>query len=174
MPKNGTQKSHLDDTINYKQTIIDSISKSQEVLALISNDPNIDISSDKALDIIENNIFDYPYIDDTTQIATAFIMIESDIVEVVGAMKTIELYVQVVVDKLFMDLKGCSFIGLKGNRLENITRFVDLLINNSPEFGIGKISLASDITAPVPSRYASKILTYSTSNFVRNGKLGNV
>lgn len=158
-------KSHLDDLIDYKEKAIRSISESQKVLSLISNNPNIVVGSDEAENIITNNIFTFDYAPTTQQISTAIILIDSDMVRGTSpTMKRIELYVQVVVYKDFMNLQGQHFVGLKGNRRDNIVRFVDLLLSDK-DYGIGKLDLESAITANVPSDFTSKLLTYSTSDF---------
>jgi len=168
-------QTHLDEIIKYKETIRDMLSNSQIVLALIANNPRLQVGSDEALDVEDQHIFDYDYIDGTQTQTGAFIMFDVDVID--GSSPTIKdlaVYVQIVVSKSYMSLKGSGFSGLKGNRKDNLARFVDLCINNSTEFGIGKIGLDTAITGNVPDTYTSKILTYYVPDFARNRKVGNL
>jgi len=166
---------HLDEIIKYKETIKDMFSKSQMVLALIADNPNLQLDSDEALDIADQHIFDYDYIDGTQTQTGAFIMVDVDMVDrPTPTMKDLVVYVQIVVSKSYMSLKGRGFIGVKGNRKDNLARFVDLCINNSSEFGIGRIGLDTAITGNVPDGYTSKVLTYSVPDFARNRSVGNI
>ena len=167
-------KSHLDDLINYKENVIRSISESQKVLSLISNNPNIVVGSAEAEDIVDNHIYNFDYVPTTQQTSTAVVLIDSDMVRATSTTKRVELYVQIIVSKNYMDLRGQGFIGLKGNRRDNLIRFIDLLISNSQDYGIGRLNLESAITAKVPDDFTSKLLTYVTPNFSRNRELGNV
>ena len=74
---------------------------------------------------------------------------------------------------IWMKLDTKKFKGVKGNRKDNLLRQIDLLLNNSDEFGIGRLSLQSVNVASVPKPYTSSMLTYSTSDFSRNRKVGN-
>lgn len=168
-------KSHLDDLINFKENVILSISQSQKVLSLISNNPNIVVDSAEAESIIDNNVFNFDFVPTTQQASTAIILIDTDMVRASSpTMNRYELYVQVIVSKEFMSLRGQGFVGLKGTRRDNIARFVDLLLNNSLGYGVGRLTLETAITASVPDGYTSKLLTYSTPDFARDRKLGNV
>lgn len=166
-------KSHLDELIDYKEKIIDIISGSQETIALIANNPNIVLGSEEAYKIIDENIFSYDYINSTQITSKAFIMVDVDMVRrSTSTMKDLEIYVQIVVDKSYMNLKECGFKGIKGNRRDNILRYVDLLLNGNDEFGIGQLELQSAVGVPVPDIYTSKMLTYAIVNFAQNRKLG--
>lgn len=168
-------ETHIDEIIKYKETIKDMFSKSQMVLALIDNKPNLQLGSDEALDVAEKHIFDYDYIDGTQTQTGAFIMVDVDMVNRSSpTIKDLVVYVQIVVDKSYMSLRGAGFKGLKGNRKDNLARFVDLCINNSTEFGIGEIGLDTAITSNVPDTYTSKLLTYSVPDFARNWTIGNL
>ena len=167
-------ETHLDEIIKYKEIVKDMLSNSQMVLALIANDPNLKLDSNQAVDVSDQHIFDYDYIDGTQTQVGAFIMIDVDMIDrATPNIKDLVIYVQVVVSKSYMDLKGSGFLGMKGNRRDNISRFADLCINNSTEFGIGRIGLDRAISATVPDTYTSKLLTYSIPDFARNRSVGN-
>lgn len=163
--------SHIDEIIDYKKEVIETLGRSQAVVGLILDDIDIDMESDTAYSVYDNNLFNYNYVDDTQTLASALIMVEVEIPRVpTSGIKDVILYVQIVVNKGFMQLK---YGNVKGNRRDNLARQVDLLLNNSKNFGIGKLNLESVGIAGVPDGYTSTMLTYSVPNFARDRKLGN-
>ena len=165
--------SHIDEIIDYKRKVINALGHSQAVVGLILDDPNIDMGSDTAYSVYDDNLFDYNYIDATQTQASALIMVEVEVPRIpTDTIKDMMLYIQTVVSKDFMQLKS-NFNGVKGNRRDNITRQVDLLLNNSRDFGIGKLKLERVVIANVPDGYTSTMLTYSVPDFARDRKLGN-
>ena len=162
-----SQKTHLDELIDYSSNIISSMANSQEIVALmLDKDPaNVDLGGDDG-DIAREHMFDYDYVDDTQLEAGAYIMVDVDMIDSpTGTVKDMEVYVQIVVSKTYMELDKKSFKGVKGNRRDNLARQIDLLLNGSKDFGIGKLSLMSARTANVPKSFTSKMLTYGVSDF---------
>lgn len=166
--------SHLDEIIDYKNNVINTIASSQPIVGLILDDPNINMERDKAYSVYDNNLFDYNYVDDTQMQASALIMVEVEVPRIsTDTVKDMVLYVQVVVSKDYMTLKPSIFKGIKGNRRDNIVRQVDLLLDGSRGFGIGKLKLESVVIANVPDGYTSTMLTYTVPDFARDRRLGN-
>ena len=168
-----TVKTHLDEIIAYKETIKDMVAQSQIVLALLSNDENIEVDSNEAVDVMDQSFFDYNYIDSTQTSIVPLIMVDVEIPSVpTGTIKDMYVFVQVAVPKTQMILDTMKF-AVKGNRKDNLLRQIDLLLNNSQEFGIGKLKLESVNVASVPDKYTSTLLTYSIYDFARNRSVGN-
>ena len=168
-----TVKTHLDEIIEYKETIKDMVAKSQIVLALLSNDENIEVDSNEASDVMDQSFFDYNYIDNTQTSVVPLIMVDVEIPSVpTGTIKDMYVFVQVAVPKTQMILDTIKF-AVKGNRKDNLLRQIDLLLNNSQEFGIGKLKLESVNVASAPDKYTSTLLTYSIYDFARNRSVGN-
>lgn len=166
--------SHIDEIIDYKKKIIDTLGSSQAVVGLILDDPNIDMGSDTAYSVFDDNLFDYNYVDATQTQASALIMVEVEVPRIpTDTVKDMMLYIQTVVSKDFMQLKSNVFNGVSGNRRDNITRQVDLLLNNSRDFGIGRLKLERVMIANVPDGYTSTMLTYSVPEFAKDRRLGN-
>lgn len=162
------RKTFLDDGIRYKSEVIKQICQSQPTIGLIGNDPNIDITSEKASEIMDNNIYDFNYVSKTIERADAFIMVDTDMVgPTSGTMNNWELYVQVVCHKDFVPLDSSIFKGVSGNRLDNLAGEVDSLLNGTRLFGIGQLELSSCVTASVPDAFSSKLLTYRINEFRR-------
>lgn len=167
-------ETHLDEIIDYKKTIIDKIGLSQKVVGLLLDNPTIDMSSDAAYKVFDDNLFDYDYIESTQTAAIPLVMVDVEVPSIpTGTMKNMLIFVQVAVPKSQMKLDTTKFKKIKGNRKDNLLRQIDLLLNNSSGFGIGKLKLESVGVASVPSGYTSTLLTYSIPDFARNRSVGN-
>ena len=137
----------LDDMTRYKEAIIKKIAVSQNVIGLLLNDPNIDMDSDEANDVIGRNIFDYDYIDGTVQRADAYIMVDSELdYPSSGSMNQWRVYVQVVCAKVYNALDHKIFKGVPGNRRDNLAQEIDVLLNGERFIGIGDLELLSAAT----------------------------
>ena len=166
---------HLDEIIDYKKTIINKIGLSKDVVALLTDNPLIDMDSDVAYDVFDKNLYDYNYVDDTQTADTSLVMVDVEVPSVpTGTIKDLYVFVQVVVPKAQMKLDVTKFNGVKGNRKDNLLRQIDLLLNNSEEFGLGGLKLESVRIAAVPDKYTSTLLTYSISDFARDRAVGNL
>ena len=156
----------LDDMTRYKEAIIKKIAVSQNVIGLLLNDPNIDMDSDEANDVIGRNIFDYDYIDGTVQRADAYIMVDSELdYPSSGSMNQWRVYVQVVCAKVYNALDHKIFKGVPGNRRDNLAQEIDVLLNGERFIGIGDLELLSAAPANVTATFTSMILTYRVHDF---------
>lgn len=168
-----SKKTYIDELIDFKENVISAIAESQTVIGLIANDPNIDLDSDRAEDIIEENIFDFDYVDRTVVRTDAFVMVETEMTRPSSGMMTEwYVYVQVVSNKSYNKLDKKLFKGLKGNRKDNLVREIDYLLNGSRDFGVGKLELIHVDPATVPDTFTSTMLTYQVVDF-RNERLMN-
>ncbi|MEG1563297.1 MAG: hypothetical protein RR365_06175 [Bacteroides sp.] len=166
--------SHIDEIIDYKQKIINTLGSSKAIVGLLLDDPKINMESELAYSVFDNNLFDYDYINSTLVQATALIMVEAEIPKISTAtIKDMTLYVQVVVSKDYMKLNSSKFRGVKGNRRDNIVRQIDLLLNNDKSYGIGGIKLERVVVSGVPEGNSASMLTYSVVEFARDRRLGN-
>ena len=162
---------HVDELVDYNQLICRKLKSSIPVMQLISNNPNIDLNEPSSAEW-EDHIFDYAWVDDTVQEASAFITVDVDIPEISsGTIKEMRVYVQVLISQTYMQLPSDLFPGIKGNRRDNLVRQIDLLLNGSYEFGIGMLNLTSIRTVTAANKFSSKLLTYEVSDFNRNRKL---
>lgn len=158
----------LSDMTRYKEAVIRKIASSQEVIGFLLNDPNIDMDSDEANDIIDRNIFDYDYIDRTVQRADAYIMVDSELdYPTSGTMNQWRLYVQIVCAKTFNAFDHRIFRGVVGNRRDNLAESIDALLNGERFIGIGSLELLSASPATVPDTFTSILLTYKVHDFRR-------
>lgn len=157
---------YLDDLISYKENVIAALSQSQDVMGLLANNPNLDLESSEAEDIVERNIFDYDYIDGTLERHDAYVMVDDELVQPSsGTFNRWLLYVQVVCAKTFNDIDKKLFRGVKGNRRDNLARSIDVLLNGSRDYGVGKLVLMGVAPATVPDKFTSLLLTYEIRDF---------
>lgn len=158
-------KTYLDELVNYPAQAILKLSNDKNCLALLMNKKKLtEDDIDKAL---TNNIYDYEYVDKTTTQAEAYIWIEADVPSVYNKqIKGMKLYVTVACHKKFMKLDHKIFKGIKGNRRDNLVRYIDLLLNDSDLFGIGKLTLQSvkSISSSNPE-FTMREMTYVVPDF---------
>lgn len=162
----GTHKySSIDELINFTYKARQAIINDQRIMALLSDNPSIDLEDEEADDII-CRVKDHDYVDETCLTANAYIIIESEMLNLdTKTMKSMGLYVQIICSKKFMDLSPKLFPGVKGNRRDNIARLINNLLNSNEGFGVGALELASATISSVPTGYTSRLLTYKVPSF---------
>ena len=159
-------KTYLDELVEYPVKALQRIGTDETVVQLLTNNPNVDMESDEADGVFDKNLFDYGFVDDTTQEATAYICAEADVVKAPGStMKNMELYVFIYCHKQFMNIDGSKFKGMIGNRRDNLIRYTDKLLNGSDIFGIGKLEFKSAKVIPAPTGFSARELTYVVPDF---------
>lgn len=159
-------KSMIDQLVEYPAKAIHKIGTDKTVAALLTNDPDIDMSSDEADDIFDKYLYDYGYVDDSATESRAYICVEAEATKsATSAVQNVKLYVTVVCHKRFMSIDSEKFPGMIGNRRDNIVRYADRLLNGSDIFGIGKLQLESVKTVSAPVGYTARELTYRVADF---------
>lgn len=161
-----SKATYLDELINYKENVIAALAGSQSVMGLLANKPNLDLESSEAEELLERNIFDYDYIDGSLERHDAYIMVDDELIQPTsGTFNKWYLYVQIVCAKAFNDIDKKIFRGVKGNRRDNLAREIDMLLNGSRDYGVGKLALLSVSPATVPDKFTSLLLTYEIRDF---------
>ena len=162
---------HQDQLVDYNQRICNKILSSQEVMALIANDPDLDLDSPEAAQW-EDHIIDHAWVDDTVQESGAFVTVDVDVTDMSsGTIKDMRVYVEVLVSKTYMALTPSLFKGVKGNRRDNIVRQIDKLLNGSYDFGTGRLDATNIRTVTTANKFSGKLITYMVSDFARNRSL---
>lgn len=159
---------HLDEMVDYKYEVMSKLQANQMVMGIMSDNPNIDLESDEAEELCNNHFHDYLFIFDTVETARADVMVESTVLDVDGAIKSMEIYVQVSVSANYMKM---NYPGIKGNRLDNLCRYIDLALRGSRDFGIGRLQLEDCTIDAVPDDFVSKMLVYKIPDFADDRKL---
>lgn len=164
-------KTFLDELVEYPVKALHAIGSEITVLQLLSDDPDINETSDEADDVYDRYLFDYGYVDNTTEEAAAFICVEAECSGTSSySIKDMRLYVTVYCHKRFMDLDVSKFPGIVGSRRDNLIRFADKALNGSDIFGIGELKLASARVIPAPAGFAARELVYIVPEFTRKNR----
>lgn len=158
---------HLDELVDYPALVISQISRQQEVLDLLA-----DKSGAKVKDLMDQKgnwkcFFDYEYIPGTTQEVLTAVCIDTDVVAVrTSNIKTLELYISVLCSRALMPLDRAKFPGVRGNRVNNLLRYIDMALRQDRDFGIGKLELKNVRTTTAGnSSFAKKTMTYLIPDF---------
>lgn len=161
------EKTHLDELVDYPALVISRLSQQQEIVDLLA-----DKKGAKIADIMDQkgnwkSFYDYEYIPGTTQEVMSAICIDTDIVSVrTSTQKTMELYVSVLCSQAIMALDRTKFKDMRGNRLNNLIRYIDFALRLDRDFGIGKLELkTARTTTSGNTTFAKKTLTYSIPDF---------
>jgi len=161
-------KSFVDELVEFPAQTLRAIGTDEVVLKLLTNNPDLDLDSDEADEVFDKYLFDYGYVDSTTQEAEAYIMVEAEIdSRPTETVRNMNLYVTVMCHKKYMKLDGEKFPGLIGNRRENLVRHIDRLLNGSTMFGVGKLTLESIRVVPAPSGFTAREITYKIPDIQR-------
>lgn len=164
-------KTYLDQLVDYPAQIMAKISEDKYCVGLIRNKSFSEICDEDKDYVLENHIFDYQYVDENTEEATAYIWVEVEIPSVENSqVKGVSVYVTIACHKEFMKLNKDKHI-LLGNRRDNLVRYVDRILNNyfaekdEKHIGIGKLTLKSVRTLTPINRFAMRELTYRIPDF---------
>ena len=157
---------NLDELVEYPAKAINVLGTNQDIVSLITNIPNIDMSSDIAYSVFSNNIFDYGYVDSTTNETAAYICVEAEGTKAGSpTVMPLRLYVTIFWHKNYMKLAPEKFPGVVGNRRDNLVRCIDNLLNGTDFFGIGPLSLQSIVTRSAPIGFTARELTYAVPDY---------
>lgn len=159
-------KTYLDQIVDYPSLVIQKISSDKHCVGLLLNKAFDSVDENDCDEVLERHIFDYQYVDETTQTSTAYIWVEMEVNDVSNTqIKNNRLYVTVSCHKEYMELDHKIFKGLSGNRRDNLTRYIDKLLNNAGGFGIGNLSLLSVRTLSPVNGFVGRELTYEMPDF---------
>ncbi len=159
-------KTYLDQLVEYPAKVIKRISEDKYCVGLVVNKGFNAVTEDDYDNVLEEHIFDYQYVDETTKESTAYIWIEMEVNSVSNKqIKNGRVYVTVACHKSFMKLNGAIYRGVIGNRRDNLVRYIDKLLNDSDFMGIGTLKLLSVKTLSPINGFAVREITYSIPDF---------
>lgn len=167
-------RTHIDELVDYPGLVVGQLVKQPNMLELLANKKNAnyeDLENDKGE---WKCFFDYDYVNGTLQEVGSYICIDTDVVDVPNSsVMTLKLYVEIIVHRDIMTISRQLLPGYKGNRRDELTRYCDLALRGSRDFGIGRLSLQSAVTFSVGnSNYTGKRLTYLVKGYATDrGKL---
>lgn len=161
---------YLDELVEYPAKAIQRLGTTKSIVALLTDDADVDMDSDEADEVFDKYLFDYGYVDGTTNEAKAFVCVEAEMVKApTPTMQDLRLYVTIICHKDFMRIDARNFSGVIGNRRDNLVREIDKVLNGSDIFGIGQLCLNSVKTVSSPTGFTARELTYSVADFRNKG-----
>lgn len=159
-------KTFLDTLTEFPAIALKSIGSDKEVVALLLDNPTVNMDSEEADSVYQKFLFDYDYVDQTCTEAAAYICVEAELAKVSSStIDGMNLYVTIRCHKKFMKLNKKKFKSVFGNRKDNLARRVDAVLNGSDLFGIGSLQLTSARTVASPAGFSSRELSYRVPTF---------
>lgn len=152
--------------VEYPAQIISRLASDQYCTGLILNKKFDEVTEDDNDSVLDEHIFDYPYVDETTTASTAYVWVEMEVDSVPNRqIKRVKLYVTVACHKNYMKLNHQTYKGVIGNRRDNLVRYIDKLLNGTNFMGIGELALQSVKTVAPINSFVMRELTYSIPDF---------
>ncbi len=159
-------KTFLDQLVDFPAQVISKIASDKMCVALLLNKAVDSVTEDDFDTVLQNNLFNYQYVDDTTRETTAYVWAEVDVKRVQNQkIKDVTVYVTVACHKNYMKIETNIFKGLQGNRRDNITRYVDKILNGTVLMGLGHLTLSSVRTLTTINGFTIKELTYTVPDY---------
>ena len=159
-------KTYLDQLVEYPAKIIKKISEDEHCVGLMVNKNSEKVTEDDSDKVLDENIFDYQYVDETTKEAAAYVWVEMEVPYVDNKhIKGTRIYVTIACHKSYMKLNASECRGMTGNRRDNLVRYIDKLLNEAQLMGIGALSLQSVKTLTPINGFVMREITYSVPDF---------
>lgn len=159
-------KSILQDIVGYKHEIMKALKNCQPLISLLADIPNIDMDSDEAYEIMDNNFYDYSYADDTFQSDKAVVFVEVSMVRRPSVQfKGMKVQVQVVCNKGYANLDSKKFRGILGNRRDNLAVSIAKVLEGSDRFGVGRLLLTTCEPIVPPKGFTGISLVFDAVDF---------
>lgn len=159
-------KTYLDQLVDYPAEIMKRISEDKYCVGFLVNKNFDEVLEEDSDIVLDGHIFDYQYVDDTTTETAAYIWIEMDVNDVSNRqIKDVRAYVTVACHKNFMKLNSSTYRGVKGNRRDNLVRYIDRLLSDSMFMGIGRLKLKNVRTMTPINRFSVREMTYIIPDF---------
>lgn len=159
-------KTYIDQIVDYPAKVMLRIAEDNVCSGLILNKNFNNITDEDKDKVLEENIKDYQYIDDTSQETAAYVWVEMDINRIENrTVKNCMLYITVCCHKNYMKISPTVYKGILGNRRDNLVRYIDKLLSNTILLGIGKLTLKSVRTVSPINGFTARELSYEIPDF---------
>ena len=162
---------NLDEIVDYPDAIAALLNKDPKIVGLLIDDPDVDpVNND--IDLLDKQIFNYNFIPNINTDSLSYITIDTVVSKVNNdTTKTLNIIIAVISSKTNMKLDSLIFKGVRGNRRDNLIRYIDLIVRKMNNLGIGKVQLTSRTpVSPISigsTDYTAKQLVYEMPNFDR-------
>lgn len=159
-------KTYLDQLVEYPAKIMQKISEDKHCVGFLINKGFEEVNEDDFEKTLDENIFDYQYVDETAEKTSAYIWVEIEVSRVENSkIKDLKLYVTVSCHKDYMALNHKTYQGVIGNRRDNIVRYVDRLLNGKSFAGIGGFKLKNVKSVSPSPNFTGRLLCYDIADF---------
>lgn len=159
-------KTYLDNIVNYPNKVIRCIAENKFCLGLLIDKTINEVTENDAILAMNELIKDYQFIDSSTQNYVAYIWVDTEIKpSEKNTFNEVSLNVTIACHKDFMDLDGLKFDGIIGNRIDNLVRYIDKLLNKSDFMGVGALKLSSIKTLTPINGLTLRKITYVVPEF---------
>ena len=160
----------LQDIVQYKHEIMKALKNDQRLISLLADVPDIDMNSDKAYEVMDNNFYDYSFSDNTFQEDKAVVFVEVSMARRPSVQfKGMKVQIQVLCNKGFAKLDGKVFRGVLGNRRDNIAIAIADVLDRSDEFGIGELILTTCEPTATPIGFTGIGMVFDAVDFAGDG-----
>lgn len=150
----------LKDIGAFKNIFLSSIINSHDICSLLLNKE--DFSEEEKESLIYERVFPYLYIDDIQTNVESYICFEVTIPRCSGTIKDLQLSVLCCCHKDYMKYKKEDYLG---TRVDILSDMVEREIQDSTEFGIGKLSLQSVRYIFPSTKYYARELIFNVPEF---------
>lgn len=159
-------KTYLDQIVEYPAKVIRKIAEDKRCVGLLVNKAFDNVTEEDFDEALDKYLFDYQYVDDTTQTSSAYVWVEMEVNRVDNMqIKDGRVYITVACHKSYMDIDISKFKGIAGNRRDNLVRYIDSLLNGQSIMGIGAMKLQSVKTISPINGFAIREITYAIPDF---------
>lgn len=136
----------------YKEKIGTKIRALPEIKALLGTGANVD-----------KQVLDMLYIPGIVSDARTYILFDTDVPRVVDfEIKDVRIIIQVISHKSVVNRTNSSELG---NRNDLISKYIDMELNGSRDFGIGRLALSNVSIVRTDEGYYGRQLVYMASEF---------
>lgn len=143
-----------------KQQILKDLLSDRELVTLLTDDSTIRLP---AKDLRYDQVFPYPWVDETADAAKSFICFDVTVPEISTiAVKDCYMYIWIFTHQRIAMTK-------EGVRTDLLASRVDYLLNGSTEYGFGKVRLMSVLPYAPNANYYGKVLKYYVQDWNRFG-----
>ncbi len=149
---------------DYKYEIIKEIIKSQPIISLLTNLPN---TNPDDIDLVDDQIYGYPYVPDIQTEEKTFICLDTNVSKTVNNTVN-EFEISIWVFTAYSLQKLPSSFGRRGNRIDNIVTELDKILNGYDGLAIGRFELRPTKTFSPADGYTGKLLQYRCYGFNQN------
>lgn len=156
----------LQDVVQYKHEIMKALKNDKALISLLADVPDIDMDSDVAYDIMDNNFYDYSFSDNTFQSDKAVVFVEVSMARRPSVQfKSMKVQIQVLCNKGFAKLDGKKFRGMIGNRRDNIAVVIADILDRADEFGVGELLLTTCEPTGTPVGFTGLGMVFTAVDF---------